>query len=146
TTIPRGGTPSAVERRCISEASIITTGELVMTIEPISILFAIAAFTGAEPANVLTERTSEENSAICAAAATSELIAVMLDPESSQNWYSLPFIRTRIVGVPTAVIRIGSTTSSSGKLVVSLGAPAKALPQSSRSVVMTRSDALSREL
>jgi hypothetical protein len=48
------------------------------------------------------------------ALATLELNTVMVDPVSSQNSYSSPFIRTRMVGVPIGVIPSGSVITASG--------------------------------
>src|SRR5436853_7848275 len=102
-----------------------------MTIDPSSTRFIVAGRTGAKPANVLTVRVSADNAAITASLATDELTTVMLEPVSTQKSYSLPFIRSRIVGVPTAVIVSGNTRGFSGKVITSSSAPANALPQCS---------------
>ena len=115
---------------------MITAGEFVSTIGPISSRCTDAALTGVEPAKVRTVRMSDDNAAILASAATAELITVMLDPVSSQKSYSLPFTRTRITGVPTAVTFKGSITVLSGKVATSAAASANAFPQLSRSLVI----------
>src|SRR5438445_13772953 len=96
---PPRGTPSADARRYMRDWSIITVGELLMTIEPRSMRFIVAAFTGAEPAKVRMLRVSSDNGVIPASAATDELTTVILEPASSQQSYCFPFMITLTVGV-----------------------------------------------